>query len=478
MDDIDIVVCTSIDQIDACNWDSIGEEIYNTHDYLRAVEKSGVNDLTYRYYLFYRGTELIGHVSVAIFVFGLDIMMPQGMQKYVNRIKTLFPKFLQVKVIECGHPTALGSSIVVASESDRAEVLRILSGELEKLAREQRTSLIDLRDVYSKDQRVFDRLIPLGYRSVPNMSNTFIRIYQRSFEEYLDDLTSKRRHEIVRRMRIFEDTGCTVEKVYDFAPLADELEQLWKNTYDRAKEYQREVLNADYFRMMSRDLGEKSFVLACKQAGRLIGFTMLLESGDTLVSTYCGLDYAVNRQTYSYFMLFYRSIEEAIAMGKEWLELGVTNYNPKIEVGAIPEPMYIYAKSTNVLLNQVLVPLLRALDTPPNFNKRKVFNNRFYERHSITGDLRISAGRETFRIIDLSMNGLGTVGEKKPRGKRISLRIEVSDRLFIPMSGRLKNAERLANGTWRAGYLVKPKSPGHVLLWQNLVERYSAELKA
>ena len=478
MEDITVVGYSSIDLIDASEWDSIVEEIPNTHAYLGAEEHSGVNDINYRYYSFYRKSELIAHASVSIFVFGLDIMLPAGIRRLVDRVKAFFPGFLRVKVIECGHPTALGSSISVSRESDYPQILRLLSEELEKLARSERTSLVELRDVYSKYRRVYNEIVPLGYKPVPNMANTFFRIYQKSFDEYLGDLVSKRRHEILRRMRIFEEMGCTVEKVYDFEPLAEVLTRLWQNTYDRAKEYQREILNADYFRLMSRNLGENSFVLLCKKGKRLIGFTMLLVSETTLVSTYCGLDYDLNRQTYSYFVLFYRSIEEAIDLGMEWLELGVTNYNPKIEVGAIPEPMYIYAKSTKMLLNMVLVPLLRVLDTPPNFNKRNVFNKRYYERHAITDTIHVRVGREIQRLADLSSEGLGMIGGEPPKRKKISLRIEVSDGLFILLGGKLRNAERLEGGMWRAGYQVKPKSPDHLLLWDNLVKRYSAETHA
>jgi len=78
--------------------------------------------------------------------------------------------------------------------------------------------------------------------------------------------------------------GGTVEKVVDFAGIATDLEALWYNTYTQAREYQREVLNAEYFRLVSQELGEKSFVLLCKKGDSLIGFTMLLDAGDSLIN--------------------------------------------------------------------------------------------------------------------------------------------------------------------------------------------------
>jgi len=401
-------------------------------------------------------------------------MAAGGAKRLINIIKKIMPSFLQVKVIECGLPTAIGSSLTVVNESDESQILEVLGDELEKMALEERTSLIDIRDVYTPQRRRFDTLLGHGYRVVPNMANTFFRVHQRSFSEYLDDLVSKRRREILHRRKVFESKGCTIEKIYDFEAIAGQLGELWKGTYSRAKEYQREVLNPAYFRYMSRHLGEKSFVLLCRMNTRPIGFTMLLESGNKLISTYCGLDYTVNRSTYTYFVLFYRSIEEAIVMGKEWLELGVTNYNPKIEVGAIPEPMFIYARSTKPLLNFFLSRALKFMAKPPEYNKRRIFNNRFYDRHSISAMVFAFLGDGKYRVRDVSFGGIGLEGPVFPgRGNR-RLLVEVPDSLEIMLEAKLKNCSKITDELWRAGFTVKPQNADHLLLWQNFVERFAS----
>ena len=468
-----------MDSIEAREWDSIvdTEEIYNTHAYLAAIERSGVNDLRYYYFTFHDHGELIAHASASVFVFGLDIMIKGAAGRYIDRIKQAFPRFLRIKLIECGHPTTLGSSIVFAGVTPEAaaQVLTLLDTKLAQVARAECTSLIAVRDVYSSRLPAYSALRQAGYGVVPNMANTFLRIYQASYQEYLDDLVARRRREIVHRTKVFEEQGCVVEKITDFAVLADVLEELWRMTYVRAKEYQREVLNADYFRNISDALGDKSFVLLCKKAERPIGFTMLVESGDTLISTYCGLDYAYNRRTYSYFLLFYRSIREAIDLGKKWLELGVTNYNPKIEIGAVPEPMYIYARSTRRFLNSLLIPILKAADATPDYNKRRVFNNRYYERHRIHDDIEVNVGGHIHRLTDLSVAGVGTTCRTRPRRKNVSIRIGISDGLFVLLSGKLRTSEQIEGGAWHAGYVVEPKSPDHRPLWYDFVGRYAAD---
>ncbi|MAG13368.1 MAG: hypothetical protein CMN78_02100 [Spirochaetales bacterium] len=476
MDDIKVARYPSINRIDPAEWDSIvsEDEIVNSHSHLRAIERSGVNSISYRYYLFTRNNDLIAHATVGIFSFGLDVMAAGGIGRFIELIKKRVPSFLQVKVIECGLPTAIGSAISMVDRADNQQILSLLAEELDILASEEKTSLIDIRDAYTAQRKQFDALIESGYRVIPNMANTFFRVHQKTYGEYLDDLVAKRRREILHRQRAFDSMGCTIEKIVDFGSMAEDLSRLWRGTYQHAKEYQREVLNSDYFRYISDFLGDKSFILLCRMHGNPVGFTMLFDSGSKLISTYCGLDYAVNRSTYTYFVLFYRSIEEAIVLGKEWLELGVTNYNPKIEVGAIPEPMFIYTRSTRPLLNLFLAHVLKFMASPPDYNKRRIFNSRFYDRHKISRAVSASLGERRYRVRDVSFDGIGLEGpEFKSRRFKILL-IEVPDGLEITLKAKLKNCRKIKEETWQVGFSVKPESTDHLLLWQSFVERYAS----
>lgn len=466
----------SIDQVDRGEWDTIvaATSIVNSHAYLSAVEASGINGFRYRYLLFHRAGKLIAHVSVGIFEFGLDVMLQGSAKRLVDRVKRVFPRFLHLKVIECGHPTAIGSTIVVAEPGDLPEVLTHLDIEMEKLARREGTSLLAIRDVFTSDLKAVQPLLTRGYRLAPNLSDTIFRVEQASFEEYLEDLVAKRRHEIRQRIRVFREAGCTVRKVVDFASHAPELERLWRQTFDRAKEYQREILNEAYFRNLSVHLGERSFALLCYQGERIIGFTVLLDSGDTLISTYCGLDYEVNRSTYTYFVLFYRSIEEAIALGKARLELGVTNYNPKIEVGALPEPAFILARSTQPLFNLVFAPLLRMTSTPPRLGMRKIFNSRYYERHRAPDRPSVRIAGRSYRLEDASLGGVGVTGSAPLTRRRHTLTLELAPGSSVRLAVAVRRIEHLGEAGYRIGLQVVAMQGESRLRWQDYVRRHGA----
>jgi predicted N-acyltransferase len=476
MSEITCRAVDSIDDIDRDTWNSIvpAGDILNTHAYQRAMEKSGVNGFRYRYLLFHRGENLVAHVSVGIFAFGIDVMLQDPLKSLLGRIKKVFPSFLRITLIECGHPTALGTTFALRDERDMPEILALLDAEMGRMARREKTSLCAIRDISTDDQRAFAPLLAAGYRVTPNMANTFLRLPQGSFDDYLEDLVAKRRHEIRQRIRVFHEQGCTVEKITDFAGCAGELMGLWEQTFRHAKEYQREVLTPEYFSGLSESLGERSFILLCRRGDRPIGFTLLLDAGDTLISTYCGLDYEVNRSTFTYFVLFYRSIEEAIALGKEWLELGITNYNPKIEVGAIPEPLSIYVKARRPVAQLFFAPLLRLMATPPSFNKRHIFNARYYERYRITGEVTARAGGHDYAAQDVSERGLGLLGTRPLARKVYTVALAAPHDFALAFTARVRSVEAQPGGRWRMGLSVVRMPPEHQPHWQDLLRRFAA----
>ncbi len=466
----------SMNKINREEWDSIVSEnhIINSYEYQRAIEHSKINDLTYRYYMFYRDGKIAAHVSLCIFIFTLDLMAGKTFKKICDNIRKIFPSFFVVKFIECGHPSCLGNTFCTADKEILPEIIKLMDVEMVKLARQEKTTLIGIRDFLISECNDFNSLLRMKYKVFFNFANTFLKIEEKTFDEYLDDLVSKRRHEIIHRIETFKNTGCTIEKIHDFSDISDDLYKLWNNTFMNAKEYQREILNPDYFRFLSEYLGDKSFILLCRKAGKPIGFTMFLDSGDTLVSTYCGLDYEYNKSTYVYFILFYKSIEEAINAGKKWLELGVTNYNPKIELGALPEPLYLYIKSTSKILNSIVTPLLKFISVSPNFNKRKIFNNRYFERHKINEQIDVNIDNNIFRLNDISTEGISVEGSGslKIDGKYL-LEIKIPDDFSILIEVRVKSMTTLLDNKYRYGMYITKISDEYITHWENFVQKVS-----
>jgi predicted N-acyltransferase len=157
--------------------------------------------------------------------------------------------------------------------------------------------------------------------------------------------------------------GVELKVVKDFANLSGDLAVMWRNVYDRATEYRREILLEDFFRNMHDILGGRVAVVLAELGGKPIGFMLLFYDDETLIPIFCGLDYRYSKQYGIYFNLFYKTIEVAAEAGMKDIDLGITTLEAKLELGALPMRLNMYMKHRNPLLN-ALVPRLFSLMTP------------------------------------------------------------------------------------------------------------------
>ena len=470
---ISVKYFNTIDYIDKSEWNSIvdSNHILNSYDYLRAIEHSKINDFRYAYFMFYIDGLLVAHVQVGILTFGLDTMASYGLKKIFNFIKKIYPSFLKITLIESGFVSALGNSLRVSDNEYLAEILEIYDKELIKLAKREKTTLILVRDIYTREKENYDLLLKYKYKLFNNFPNTFLEINYNNFEGYINDLNAKRRHEVKRRLKVFYNKGCTVEKIVDFSPYTDHLINLWNQTFFHSKEYQREILNKDYFKFLSDYLKERSFILLCKKGNIPIGFTMFIDSGDTLISTYCGIDYNYNQSCYTYFVLFYESIKESIKSGKKWLELGITNYNPKIEIGAVPEPLYVYGKSINPLLNLFFVPLLKLTSISAKFQTRNVFSSRHFSRFDVGREILVIINKSKYSMINISSGGLAVIGENPlKKHKNVSIKI-IDDEFEILAKVLVIYSGILGNNNWKIGLKILDMNNEYLIHWDHLVSK-------
>ncbi|MFW6364358.1 MAG: GNAT family N-acetyltransferase, partial [Spirochaeta sp.] len=354
-------------------------------------------------------------------------------------------------------------------------ILPMVDRELRCLAREEHTSLILIRDIRVHERRDFLPLHRLGYRIVPNLTNAFLRITQSTFEQYLNDLTTKRRRAVNSHLKQFHSQGCSIERIDDFAPLASAMVELWNNTAARATEYQREQMNEAFFQQMSDRLGDRSFALVCRRNTVPIGFVVLLDAGDCLVSTYCGMDYRYNRSTSTYFVMFYESIRLAIQMRKEWLELGITNYTPKIELGALPEPLRMFVTATHPLSRLLLAPFLRLTGSTPRFSLRHIYKQSYYDRHRFPEPPTAYAFGINYQIQSADIRTLHMKGRAAPPVKRFTLYIHDNFHYPFLLRVRLAHAVPACEDDTAVTCTVVDHSSLHLFLWDRFHRRLSTK---
>ncbi len=366
---------TSIAQIDRDEWNSIvaPNRLICRHEYLEAIENSKINDCRYFYPVIRDDSgKLLAHTCLYFISTELDLFATGALKLGIQKIRKLWPSFLILRSLECGTPVALGNTISY-SNGENAEMLGEIVRAAEKVAVDIGVKVLLFRDFYDGDLAFYDQLKHFGYKRIHNLPSVHLDVRWSSFDEYVSSLRSEYRHKTLSRIAKFTKSGASIELVESFSSLADELAVLWKEVFDRAVEYKREVLGSAFFRSIEHHLPDETAVLVARQHGAIIGFMFELFDEDTLTPLFCGLDYSVSRDTSVYFNLFYRSIELAISRGMKSIDFGITTLEPKVEFGAEVTSQYMYMKHTTDVWKGIVPRIFDAMTPQPDFRSRNVF---------------------------------------------------------------------------------------------------------
>jgi predicted N-acyltransferase len=371
-----VEVFESVSKIAAAEWNSVvaSDSIICRHEYLLSVERSKINDCRY-FYPVVRDNDgtIIAHTCLYFISTELDLFATSIVKKFTNVVRKMWPGFLIMRSLECGTPVALGNTISFKKNINKENALKLLVRATEDMSRKIGVKDILFRDFYSHNVYFFDALKCLGYARIHNLPTTMMAVKWHSFDEYVASMRSQYRYRFRKRQRKFAEMGGEIYVISEFGCYADKLAWLWQNTYDRAREYRREILKKDFFENLDRHLGTKSAVILAKAKGEVVGFCSLMCDDTVLHWGFCGLDYDVNEDAQVYYNMMYRVVRYAIEGGFKHIDLGMTTLDGKMDIGAKVETQLMYMKHTGLLLNKVIPFLFEKMTPQPSILARNVF---------------------------------------------------------------------------------------------------------
>lgn len=316
-------------------------------EFLHALEQSGINDIGTHYLSFSHQGEPVGRANVFVSETDFSTFDRKLPPQFRKTVKQWYPDFMRFKVVENGFFTMIGAAHAVSDPAWLPDMLRELDGEMASVARQEGADFLLIRDVPMDRFEEYQAILkPLAYYPVLGFCNSVLPIKWDSLDAYLATLNSKTRLKFRNSLKLKEKFDVDVEWSRDYGALADELAQLWRNVNSGAQEYNREQLDAAFFRCSAAGLRENSEVLLFRRQGKLIGFMFNLFGEDDYVVLDWGVDYGFEhyREANLYRAATILSLERAIALGKGRLELGITNYTPKMTLGATIEPLVYFVR--------------------------------------------------------------------------------------------------------------------------------------
>jgi len=370
---MDIKIFDTIRDVPKQEWNQLlnGYSFTYSYEFWDVIEQSGLNDFCYQHALIYDDAGgVVASTSFYSITTDIAIFAPSVLRSVLSKIRQLFPNFLKIRMLECGTPITLNKPFVASERVASSDVVKAISDLLLRTARDQGHLLVLFRDLEPASNGLLPGFKALGYHIVDSLPTTYMEVAWPSADAYLASMKSYYRSKLLKHLRINHDQGVWHELRENFDELAAVLCDHWQVVHSHADEYQREILTPAFFKEFS-NLGSRSKVLLLYRESELVGHALLLMDGDLLRWLYFGRNEAGNDSLYIY--VGHKVVETAITLGAKRIELGLTTYSIKKDLGAYMSPIKLALRSPLGLINPFIGMVYPLLNHTPQIKNKNIF---------------------------------------------------------------------------------------------------------
>lgn len=356
-----VKVVTSSELHNCDTWQRALQNKCKDHRYYEIVEETLDGGFEHHYLLLEDDSGYARAVQPVFFVRqNLVEGVPGKISSIVDRVRKIFPRFLTMRVLMVGCAAGTGD-LGACDEKDGRWVANTLRASLSAYAKQNRASLVVLKDfpaTYRPDLEAF----PLnGYARIPSMPMTRLPLRYHNWDEYFRTLSKATRKDLRRKFRKVERAPTIeMETVSEIGPVVDEIYPLYLAVHERSA-LKFETLTKDYFRAIAQRMPERARFFIWRQLGKIVAFSFCLVCGDKIYDECIGLDYGVALDLHLYFYTLRGIISWAQDQGLKYYYSNPLNYEPKLHLDCELVPLDLYVMHTNPLLNPMFRRLIKYL---------------------------------------------------------------------------------------------------------------------
>jgi predicted N-acyltransferase len=331
------------------------------HRYYEIVEETVQGGFEHRYLLLEDGSGKARAIQPVFFVRqNLIEGVPGKISSVVDRVRKVFPRFLTMRVLMVGCAAGTGD-LSACDERDETWVANALQGSLSTYARQNKASLIVLKDFPAIYRPKLETFHSNGYARIPSMPMTRLPLPYNNWDEYFRTLSKATRKDLRRKFRKAEQAPkIEMEVVSDVTAITDEIYPLYLAVHDRSP-LKFETLSKDYFRAVGQRMPERARFFIWRQLGRIVAFSFCLVCDDKVYDECIGLDYSVALDLHLYFYTLRDIISWALEQGLKYYYSNPLNYEPKLHLDCELVPLDLYVMHTSALLNPLFRRLIKYL---------------------------------------------------------------------------------------------------------------------
>src|ERR1044071_1754292 len=160
--------------------------------------------------------------------------VPGKIRSIVDGIRKVFPRFLTMRVLMVGCAAGTGD-LGVCDEEDQAWIANALQTSLHTYARQNKASLVVLKDFPATYRAVLENLRSSDYARIPSMPMTRLPLDYENWDEYFRTLSKATRTDLRRKFRKAGDAPKIEREVAsEIFPFIDEIYPLYLAVHERS----------------------------------------------------------------------------------------------------------------------------------------------------------------------------------------------------------------------------------------------------
>lgn len=364
-----------VDQVPPAWWDPLvgPDDPQASRAFIRACQRSGVEDAKYRHVVLLRGGEPEAIATFSCMTASLDLLAGGAIRGVARTVRSLAPGFLRVRVAFCGLPVSFAQSCLRwHPAADAPAVVRRIAGMLEAWARERGCAIACLKEFGPAAEPALAGLDRREWLAAPSLPTAVLDPQWPDFGA----LTGAMRSGYRRQVRRTEARATALGLALREAPLAGEVERivpLYHQVMDRAAN-QLERLNAAFLHGIAREFGPAARALLLERAGRTRAAAVVLDTPAACTWLLCGLDHDGGAADgVAYPALLAAVVRRGLAGGPRRLELGQTSEASKTRLGARLEPRTFRLRCLHPGTHRAVRALAPALFPARPLRARRVF---------------------------------------------------------------------------------------------------------
>jgi predicted N-acyltransferase len=271
----------------------------------------------------------------------------------VSAVRRVQPRFLKMRTLMVG--CAAGEGHLDGLPQSYRTNAQTLAPAILRHASDQRVSLVVLKEFPAHYRPALTSFLQSGFTRIPSLPMTRLNIDYASFDEYMvRALNSATRRKLRKNLKsAAQSDPIELSISNDVTRIIDDIYPLYLQVYERSKLH-FEKLTRDFFCKLGRAMPDTVRFFVWRQREKIVAFTLCMLEGDAIYAEYIGLDYRVALDLHLYHYVVRDMISWAIANGYKWFRSSALNYDPKLHMRHLLDPIDLYVCHTSPLANAVL----------------------------------------------------------------------------------------------------------------------------